>query len=141
RWPSAGIATARAADTKWRLSHLLDHRSAPPTVAVSCQMAPKNPVDELPVSPAPHDHRAAPAATALNPHSARGTTCDHLPRLRALALLGRRHTRARIDPSLRRPRNLHKTRLSHCEKKGATIQSPRRRGPVGSAILRNPGGG
>ena len=24
RWPSAGIATARAAHTKWRLSHLLD---------------------------------------------------------------------------------------------------------------------
>ena len=24
RWPSAGIAAARAADTKWRLSHLLD---------------------------------------------------------------------------------------------------------------------
>ena len=24
RWPSAGIATARAADTKWRLSHLLE---------------------------------------------------------------------------------------------------------------------
>jgi hypothetical protein len=24
RWPSAGIATARAADIKWRLSHLLD---------------------------------------------------------------------------------------------------------------------
>ena len=24
RWPSASIATARAADTKWRLSHLLD---------------------------------------------------------------------------------------------------------------------
>ena len=24
RWPSAGIATAPAADTKWRLSHLLD---------------------------------------------------------------------------------------------------------------------
>jgi hypothetical protein len=23
-WPSAGIATARAADTKWRLSYLLD---------------------------------------------------------------------------------------------------------------------
>lgn len=24
RWPSAGIATARATDTKWRPSHLLD---------------------------------------------------------------------------------------------------------------------
>ena len=24
RWPSTGIATARAVDTKWRLSHLLD---------------------------------------------------------------------------------------------------------------------
>jgi hypothetical protein len=24
RWPSAGIATARAPGTKWRLSHLLD---------------------------------------------------------------------------------------------------------------------
>ena len=73
------------------------HRSAPQTVAVSCQVASNTPVLELPVSPPRHDHRAAPAATGLNPHSARSTTCDHLPRLRALALLGRRHTRVRID--------------------------------------------
>jgi hypothetical protein len=29
RWPSAGIATARAADIKWRLSHLCDPSVCP----------------------------------------------------------------------------------------------------------------
>src|SRR5487761_241385 len=85
------------------------HRSAPQTVTALCQVATNTPVRQVPVSPAPHHHRAAPAAFDLNPHSARRTTCDHLPRLRALALLGRRaHTRA-ARPPLRRPRNLHRS--------------------------------
>jgi hypothetical protein len=54
-------------------------------------------VRQVPVSPAPHNHRAAPLAPGLNPHSARRTTCNLLPRLRALALLGRRAHNARID--------------------------------------------
>src|SRR4029077_9127663 len=69
------------------------NRSALQTVAVSCQVATNTPVREVPVSPAPRHHRASLAATGLNPHSPRGTTCDHLPRLRALALLGRRPAR------------------------------------------------
>ena len=70
------------------------HQSAPQTVAVSCQVAANTLVRQLPVSPAPHNHRAAPLAPGLNPHSARRTTCNLLPRLRALALLRRRpHTR------------------------------------------------
>ena len=92
------------------------HRSAPQTVAASCQVVTKTHVRQLPVSPAPHNHRGAPLAPGLNPHSARRTTCDHLPRLRALALLRRRpHTRA-DRPSLRRPRNLHTNGLMHRSK-------------------------
>ena len=107
RWSSAGSAAARATDTKWRLCICSTHQSAPQTVAVSCQVVTKTPMRQLPVSPASHNHRAAPLAPGLNPHSARGTACNLLPRLRALALLRRRpHTRP-ARPSIRRPRNLH----------------------------------
>ena len=81
-------------------------RSAPQTVAASYQVATNTPVRQVPGSPAPHDHRAAPAAPGLNPHSARRITCNLLPRLRALALLGRRtHIRpARIfTPASEKP--------------------------------------
>jgi hypothetical protein len=54
------------------------HQSAPQTLAVSSQVATNTPVRQVPVSLAPHNHRAAPPAPGLNPHSARGTTCDHL---------------------------------------------------------------
>src|SRR5579862_8824179 len=54
------------------------HQSAPQTLAVSSEVATNTPVRQVPVSPAPHNHRAAPPAPGLNPHSARGTTCHHL---------------------------------------------------------------
>jgi hypothetical protein len=56
---------------------------------------------------APHHHRALLTAPGLNPHSACCTTCDHLPRLRALALLGRRPPCTWLTPPRRHPRNLH----------------------------------
>jgi len=113
RWPSAGIAAARAADTKWRLSHLLDPSVCATNRRRLMPSGHKYPVRQLPVSPASHNHRAAPLAPGLNPHSARRTTCNLLPRLRALALLRRRpHTRP-ARPPIRRPRNLHKAQ-SRC---------------------------
>jgi hypothetical protein len=56
-----------------------------------------------------HPRRAITAPNRPRPASipiARGTTCDHLPRLRALALLGRRRTHARgqtANPASEKP--------------------------------------
>ena len=58
-------------------------------------------------------HQSAVFTPRPNPHSVRCTAAAHLPRFRALALLGRRPPQPVEASSCRRPRNLHNNGSDH----------------------------